>query len=147
MKSLIVYASVHHGNTEKIALAIADVLNADTVKASEAYEDLLTQYDVIGIGSGIFFGKFHKQILGFVEKTEWRQKKVFVFSTSGFGKSTYNDPLIEFLQERNAEIVGQFHCKGYDTNILVKPIGGLAKGHPDETDVRAAREFANKLME
>lgn len=63
MKYLIVYASVHHKNTEKIALVIANVLNANAVKASEVNEDFITQYDVIGIGSGIFFSKFHKQIL------------------------------------------------------------------------------------
>ena len=35
MNALIIYTSIHHGSTEKIAQAIADVLNARIVKPSE----------------------------------------------------------------------------------------------------------------
>jgi len=42
MKVLIVYSSVHHRNTEKIAWAIAEVLGADVVGVEDAKpEDIL----------------------------------------------------------------------------------------------------------
>ena len=35
MKTLIIYESVHHGNTEKIAKAMAGILEADLLKPDE----------------------------------------------------------------------------------------------------------------
>ena len=63
MKTLIVYASVHHQNTEKVAKAMAEELEADLVPVSQAQPDIITTYELIGFGSGIYFMKFHKSLL------------------------------------------------------------------------------------
>ncbi|MBP2031888.1 flavodoxin [Clostridium algifaecis] len=37
MKTLIIYESIHHGNTERIGKKLAEILNADMVKANWYY--------------------------------------------------------------------------------------------------------------
>ena len=37
--------------------------------------------------------------------------------------------------------IGRFQCKGFDTYGPFKLIGGIAKGHPDQKDIREAVEF------
>ena len=68
MKALTVYISVHHGNTEKVARNMANILDADLVQVKEADATVLEGYDLIGFGSGIYFGKHHKSFLDFVDK-------------------------------------------------------------------------------
>jgi len=67
IKTLIIYASVHHNNTEKIACAMAEALNADMMRISEVNLEVLEKYDLIGFGSGIYYGKFHKSIIRLLE--------------------------------------------------------------------------------
>lgn len=62
MKSLVPYVSVEHGNTEKVAKAVAGVFGAD-LKDAKDFNPLNTQsYELIGLGSGIFNGKFHARL-------------------------------------------------------------------------------------
>ena len=63
-KSIIVCTSVSHGNTKKIADAICGVLDAPVV-APDAAD--LAGYDMVGFGSGIYFGSFHSDLRAFVE--------------------------------------------------------------------------------
>ena len=87
MKTMIVYTSVHHQNTEKVAKVMAEELEADIVQIAKAQPETLATYDLIGFGSGIYFGKHHKTLLQFVETLPpVTQKKAFVFSTCGDGK-------------------------------------------------------------
>ena len=60
MKTVIVYASVHHQNTEKVAKVMAEELEADLFPVANAKPETLETYDLIGFGSGIYFGKHHK---------------------------------------------------------------------------------------
>ncbi|MCI2427102.1 flavodoxin, partial [Candidatus Acetothermia bacterium] len=62
MKALIIYLSVHHNNTEKVARVLAKALDADLLKVREADAAILKQYDLIGFGSGIYFGRHHKSL-------------------------------------------------------------------------------------
>ena len=47
MKTAIVYASVHHGNTKKIVDEIAKDQNVDLVDATQVKEKDLSGYDAI----------------------------------------------------------------------------------------------------
>ena len=94
MKTLIVYASVHHQNTEKVAKVIAAELGADLVPIGQAQPDTLTAYDLIGFGSGIYAGKFHQALLRFVEMLPTvAEKQAFVFSTCGIGGTQWHAAL------------------------------------------------------
>ena len=146
MKVLIVYNSVHHGNTEKIAKVIADELKAKMVKPTEEEVNKLSEYDLIGFGSGIYMGKHHESIFQLVEKLPAdKDKKAFVFCTSGSSKN-YNEPLKEKLTAKGFQVVGEFSCKGFDTYGPFKLIGGINKGRPNEEDCRKAQEFAHGFL-
>ncbi|MDV3428346.1 MAG: flavodoxin family protein [Bacillota bacterium] len=146
MKTLIIYTSVHHGNTEKIGKIIAESLNADMVKAKDFNLENLSSYDLIGFGSGIYMSKFHQSITDLIENMPMiSNKKAFVFSTSGMGKIEYNKPLEKKLEEKGLKVIGSFACKGFDTVGPFKLIGGIAKGRPNDEDIEKATEWGLTL--
>ena len=49
------------------------------------------------------------------------------------------------LAKNYPNIKGGYSCKGYDTFGPFKLIGGLAKGHPDASELEEARKFFEKL--
>jgi flavodoxin len=148
MKSVIIYSSVHHGNTAKVARTMADTLGAVLVKTDETPPESLNVYELIGFGSGIYFGSHHKSLLARVDSLpEMKGKKAFIFSTSGRGGTGFHWRLKEKLLGKKFQIVGEFSCKGFDTFSLLKIFGGINKGRPDEDDLREAGLFARKLLE
>lgn len=68
MKVLLIYSSIHHGNTEKIARAMGKSINADIIETRNLKINTLNEYDLIGFGSGIYYGKLHKNILELIDK-------------------------------------------------------------------------------
>ena len=146
MKTLIVYTSVHHQNTEKVAKVMAEALEADLISVANAKPEMPANYDLVGFGSGIYFGKHHKTLLQFVEMLPpVTQKQAFVFSTSGDGKINHHAALKEKLVNKGFAVVDEFCCKGWDTVGPLKIFGGINKGRPDENDRAAARAFARGL--
>jgi len=144
MKTLIICVSIHHGNTEKIAKAMAEVLNAKLVKPSEVNINELSKYDLIGFGSGIYEGKHHKTLLNFVDKlSQLQNKKAFIFSTRWIGPvQLYHKSLRNKLLEKNFDVIGEFSCKGFIDYSFTKYIfGGLNKKRPNEKDLKKAKDF------
>jgi flavodoxin len=148
MKVLIVYSSMHHKNTEKIAQAMAEVLNADLIEAKNAKAEDILKYDLIGFGSGIYMFKHHKSLFKFVKNLKVADgKKAFIFSTSGsLNGKKFHKKLREELIKKGFKIIDEFNCLGWDTFGLLKLIGGVNKGKPDETDIENARNFARGLI-
>jgi flavodoxin len=146
-KCLIIYYSYHHGNTKKIADAMAGKTDAKLCPVDEISENNIEDYELIGFGSGIAFGKHYKKLTDEICKLNLQGKKVFVFSTSGVGSAKSNIALIELLKNMGAFVVGDFACKGYDTYGPFKLIGGTAKGHPDDDDIAAAEKFIKGIAE
>lgn len=146
MRCVIVYTSVHHNNTEKVARAMAGALGAEVVRAAEAEPEAVASADLVGFGSGIYFSNHHKTLLAFAESLPVRQGgKAFVFSTSGRGGTGFHRKLNGILAEKGYAIVGEFACKGWDTYSVFKLIGGLNKGRPDGDDLERAAAFAGGL--
>ncbi|WP_048149911.1 flavodoxin family protein [Palaeococcus ferrophilus] len=147
MRALIVYVSVHHGNTERVAKAMAEVLGAELTKPWKVKPEELLSYDLIGFGSGIYWWRHHWGLFKLVENLpNVGGKKAFIFSTAGLNIRPYNHrKLRRALKEKGFEIVGEFSCRGWDTNGWLAKIGGLNKGHPDERDIGRARKFAEGL--
>jgi len=151
MKTLIICKSIHHGNTQKVAEVIADVLEAKLVKPEELDINTVVEYDLVGFGSGIYYGKHHRDLLSVVDSLfSVKNKKAFIFSTSGTGEKNIkrNHRLIkEKLVVRGFTIAGEFSCRGWDTFGLLKLIGGINKGRPDEQDLKRAEDFARHLKD
>jgi flavodoxin len=150
LKALIIYISVHHGNTEKVAKIMANILDATLLQVKQADANMLEQYDLIGFGSGIYFGKHHESLLDFVDKLPvLTNKKAFIFSTSGLRKipfvHNFDKPLRKKLQRKGFDIIGEFSCRGLDTYRATKLVGGVNKGRPNADDLRQAEDFASGL--
>ena len=152
VKSLIFLYSYHHNNTRKICNAIAKKINAEIMDIGNNIEiSALEQYDLIGFGSGIDSGKHYPHLIKYAEKLpNIKNKKAFIFSTSGVysAKKMLNDhkALRDLLQTKGFDIIGEFGCKGYNTNSILKYFGGLNKDHPNNEDINNAEAFAEKLL-
>lgn len=152
MKALIIYVSVHHGNTETVARVMANSLSADLLEVRQANAGMLEQYDLIGFGSGVYFGRHHGSLLDFVDGLSvMKDKKAFIFSTSGLRKMplfhSFDKPLRKRLQRKGFDTVGEFSCRGLDTYRATKLVGGVNKGRPNAEDLRQAEEFARGLKD
>ncbi|MBN1455016.1 MAG: flavodoxin family protein [Methanomicrobia archaeon] len=150
MKAVIIYASRHQGNTAKVARAIAEVLNAELLTVDTAHGTVIDEYDLIGLGSGIYWGRHDEELLALVRA--WpahSNRKAFIFSTSGLAEgrifNRYNRRLRNALTEKGFMIIGEFSCRGYETVWPFKLLGGLNKGRPNESDLAAATQFARGL--
>ncbi len=149
MKALIVCVSKYYGNTRKVAQAVATVLDAQIVEPKDINQETLTDFDLIGFGSGIYFGKHDPIFFELAEKMSINGGKVFIFSTRGrnsFFEAKYHKPLREALTGKGATVVGEFSCRGFsDYYKLFKLFGGVNKGHPNTKEIEKARTFALEL--
>lgn len=145
MKTAIVYYSRHHGNTKKLVDALAAEQDITAINTAETASADLTPYDMVGFASGIYYSKFHKSVLEFAEKNLPDGKPVFFLYTCGAARDGYTKAITEAVAGHHAQVVGQFGCLGYNTFGPFKLIGGLAKGHPDDTDLENVRRFFESL--
>ena len=142
MKILAVVESSHQGNTMKIARAMAEVAPMDITSVEDAPKYNFNDSDIVGFGSGIYYGKHDKSIMEFVEKVCDKEAYTFVFSTSGSsGFLKNNKPLVDLLKSKNKVVLGSFGCKGLDKFFVFKLLGGISKGHPDKKDCSEAQKF------
>lgn len=145
MKSVIITASVHHGNTRKVVDAIAKECDVEVVDALETKEMDLSEYDVIGFASGIYGGKFHQTIINFAKENLPANKKIFIVMTSAMNKD-FSKAFLKGIADKNPEVVGTFSCEGYNTFGPFKLVGGTSKGHPDDTDFQNAITFTKGIL-
>lgn len=143
MKTAIIFASVHHGNTRKIVEQIAQNNDVDIIDATQVKEKDLSEYDRIGFASGIYYRKFHQSVLNFASVNLPEYKEVFLICTHG-GSAVYQS-IETIIKDKHCNVIGKFSCKGYDTFGPFKLVGGIAKGHPNEKDLTAAMEFYQSL--
>ncbi len=146
MKAIVLYHSVHHHNTEKIAQAIAETLSAECKSLVGISGDSLVGYDLIGFGSGIYALRHHPRLLEFAGKLPASNKKVFIFSTSGLGSTGFHKALKKILADKGYIVIDEFACKGFDTFGFLKLFGGVNKGRPDTRDIEKAVQFARTLL-
>ncbi len=149
MTTLIVCVSVSHGNTRKVADAIAGELRAEVFEPEQVAPADAARYDVLGLGSGIYGMTFHPRLWRFVRSLPKAQDKpVFLFATSGGGDLWWFPAafvLGRLLEAKGYRVVGKFSCRGFDTWLPLRLAGGINKGRPGSTDVKAAAAFASGI--
>lgn len=145
MKTAICYFSEHHGNTLKLLEGLAEEFEIDLIDVRSRMAVRLEAYDAVGFASGIYFGKFHETVTDFAKQYLPEGKKVFFIYTCGSPRKGYTDAIYEAAAAKNAEIMGEYHCRGFDTYGPFKLIGGIAKGRPDDSDIAAAKEFYKSM--
>ncbi len=148
-KALIICVSVSHGNTASVARAIGAVLAADIREPEEVDPQTLADYDIVGFGSGIYYGTHHRRLRDFVEHLpEVHGTRAFVFTTAGQGRAQslpWQRSLETMLRDKGYDVVGSFACSGLDTWLPLGLLGGVNKGHPDAVDLTHAHEFAEAI--
>ena len=145
MKTVILYESTHHGNTKKLLDAIQAHYEVTLIDATGVAPSL-EEYDVIGIASGVAYGKFYKEILAQTEARLPKGKKVFFLYTAGKPADSHANAVRAIADAKGCACLGAFGCKGYDTYGPFKLIGGLNRGAPTEKDIQAAVEFYGRMM-
>ena len=146
MKSSVVYIPFEHGNTEKVARPIAEAMGAELKVPKDDALGTLSDYQMIGVASGIFKGKFRVGLEKFVNDLPPSRSNAFVFSTSGYGTDQYHDEIGKTLEGKGYRVVGDFACKGWDTYGPFKLTGGINKKRPNEDDLMAAKGFGKTLL-
>jgi len=145
MKTAIVYVSTHHGNTKKLVDAISEKYDITVIDGIKDNDYNLAEFNRIGFASGIAFGKFYPQMLKIMNEKLPEGKEVFFLYTYGAKMTMYCNAARKIAEKKKAKILGEYGCQGYDTYGPFKLLGGISKGHPDETDVKNAIEFYGNL--
>ncbi len=147
MSTAIVYYSRHHENTKKLIDAIKEAHpDIKTIDITENRVVDLSQYTRIGIASGIYYGKFNKDLTEYSREQLPHAKKVFALFTYGNYSSRYTKEIRSLAEEKGCKWQGEYGCQGFDTFGPFKLIGGIAKGHPTEEETAGAVHFYETLL-
>jgi flavodoxin len=143
----IVYCSVHHGNTKKLLDGIAGACEVDLLDTAQAEKADLSQYRAVGFASGVYMSKLHRALFDFIGGNPALPRRAFILYTSGSGGKKYADSFAARLKERGLRVDGVYSCKGYDTFGPFKLVGGIAKGHPSQSEIDGGVRFVKDILE
>lgn len=129
MKVVIAYYSQHHGNTKKLLDAIQEMGDVKLINVVECQEADLSGYDLIGLASGTYFGKFSKQVMEFARNNlprggSWPGWNGIIRRLeSEVGKATDGEPLAANIVQRFREVIVQnFHSVGLELLRVCFPV-------------------------
>ena len=89
-KTGIIYASVHHKNTERLWKEAVKNLSVELLTVKDAECADFSAHEAVGFASGIYAGKLHASIYKCIKnRKEALPKKCFILCTSGVGKGSY----------------------------------------------------------
>ena len=140
-KVYVVYASLT-GNTRKVAQTIAGAVGGTLVDVRKDPLPKVEPGDVIFVGDGVYGWRPSRAMRRAL--SSWalpKGVKAAVFGTYG-GKPAQLGVLEKILREKGAEVVDRFSCMGRDWFFL----GLIGRGRPSEEDLRAAKEFARRVV-
>ena len=149
-RTLVICKSVHHGNTARIAGRIAGVLHAEVAAPEAVPYTAIDTYDLVGFGSGVYYGRFHDALRAWLRglpDAAVARRPAFVFSTSGLSClwPLWHRPFTRELARKGFDVVGEFHCRGFDSWGPLWFAGGLNRRHPDDRDLDRAAAFARRI--
>jgi flavodoxin len=145
-KSIVIYAS-STGNTEKVAKVVSDELACSSVKLNEEfnYNDInLKEYDLVIIGTGIYAGKPHKNLIKFLKSIDEKTSKKFGLFITWFGRANGDKQVFntckQILVEKNQILIEDyFQCYG-------KGFVFIKKGHPNQEELLGAKNWAKEIL-
>lgn len=149
MRTIILYASRHHGNTKKLVDAIVeahpeiDTLDVKALGKNE-YPDLHA-YHLIGVATGIYYSEIDKDMARVLTNVLQPQDKVFGLMTYGGKNKWYGKDIDGICRMRQAIFMGVYGCPGFDTWGPFKLAGGVQKGHPTAEEIKGAVDFFDKI--
>ncbi len=147
MKTTILYYSRHHGNTKQLLDAIAAENDVDLIDVTAKPAADLSAYGRIGLASGIYYREYAKQLIAYAAERLPEGRGVFFIYTHGAPKGDFLRGIRAVTEKKGCRELGEYRCQGYDTFGPFKLVGGIAKGHPTEDEIRGAAAFYRGLPE
>ena len=124
------------GNTKRLAEAIGKALDTEALPISTPVTEPV---DILFLGNSYYAFSIDPEVRSFVKSLDKNMVgKIVNFGSAAMLNSTYKKVKAE------ADKIGipvderEFHCKG--------EFKGVHKGKPDENDLKAAAEFARKVI-
>ena len=124
------------GNTNRLAEAVA---NAVGVEAQPISSPVTEPVDILFLGNSYYAFSIDPEVREFIRNLDKTKiGKIVNFGSAAMLNSTYK------IVKKEADKAGipmderEFHCRG--------EFKGIHKGKPDESDLRAAAEFAKKIV-
>ena len=124
------------GNTKRLAEAIGKAVDAEALPISAPVTEPV---DILFLGNSYYAFSIDPEVRSFVKSLDKNMVgKIVNFGSAAMLNSTYKKVKAE------ADKIGipmderEFHCKG--------EFKGVHKGKPDENDLKAAAEFARRII-
>jgi len=151
MKGLVVYYS-GTGSTKKVAQAIhrgmSRVIEADIASVKEITPEEAAEYDLIGIGSPIWFFRETANVRLFMYKMPRLDGKLgFLFCSHGTAPLGIFHSMYPFLRRKGLTIIGWGDWYGSVYQVLHAPKPYFTDRHPDEVDLSEAEAFGQQMAE
>jgi len=163
MRPIVIYSTggggARGGNTEKVAVEIASELGCQCVKVSKDFDPStlnLYDYDLVFVGTGIYGGRPNRNMLDYLEKIDLKKPLQFtIFITwAGAFKSDKRvfGKIKTVLEAKEQRVLDSFYkCygeghSGFDRGVS-SFFGADRMGHPDASDLSAARKWAREVIE
>ena len=135
MKIAIRYYS-KTGNTKRLAEAIASAVGAEALPLSAPITEPV---DILFLGNSYYAFSIDPEVRSFVQGLDKNKVgKIVNFGSAAMLNSTYKKVKAEADKRGIPMDQREFHCKG--------EFKGIHKGKPDEADLKAAAEFARKII-
>ena len=124
------------GNTKRLAEAVAGAIGVDALPISSPIDEPV---DILFLGNSYYAFSIDPEVRDFIRSLDkGKVSRIVNFGSAAMLNSTWKKVKTE------ADKVGipvdkrEFHCKG--------EFKGVHKGKPDESDLKAAAEFAKKIV-
>ena len=125
------------GNTKKLAEAIAEAVGAEALSLNTPIEEPV---DILFLGNSYYAFSIDSEVRNFVRSLDSSKiGRIVNFGSAAMLNSTWKKVKAE------ADKIGvpmderEFHCKG--------EFKGMHKGRPNEEDLKAAADFAKRIVE
>ena len=125
------------GNTKRLAEAVAEAVGTQALPISVPISEPV---DILFLGNSYYAFSIDPEVRRFVTSLDKnRVGKIVNFGSAAMLNSTWKK--VKAVADKAGIPMDEreFHCKG--------EFKGVHKGKPDETDMKAAAEFARKIIE
>ena len=124
------------GNTKKLAEAIGKALGVEALPISTPITEPV---DLLFLGNSYYAFSIDPEVRNFIRSLDKNKVgKIVNFGSAAMLNSTYKKVKAEADKAGIQMDEREFHCRG--------EFKGIHKGKPDESDLKAAAEFAKKIV-
>ncbi len=124
------------GNTKRLAEAVAKAVGAEALPISTPVTEAV---DILFLGNSYYAFSIDPEVRDFVRSLDKSKVgKIVNFGSAAMLNSTWKKVKAEADKAGIAMDEREFHCKG--------EFKGMHKGRPNEADLKAAAEFAAKIV-